>query len=96
VVWKLVVGYICGLNWYHHIECGGGIITWTSHQKFDEELAKNNLGYSSTESHIRVLENQFNLLENRTELRFKFSPNQKSLLLLNPEDVHKKKEGEEQ
>ena len=96
VVWKLVVGYICGLNWYHHIECGGDIITWMRHQKFDEELAKKNLGYSSTESHIRILENQFNLLENRTEFKFKFSPDQKSLLLLNPENLYQKKEREEE
>ena len=84
MVWWFVVGYICGLDWYQHIEDGGNINTWTNHQKYDEELAKQNLGHSSTESKTRILENQFNLLEERTEKRFKFSPDQTSLLLLNP------------
>ena len=90
-VWWFVVGYICGLNWFKHKEDGGNIHTWTNHPKYDELTAKHNLGYGSNESHIRILENQFNLLEDRTELRFKFSPDQKSLMCLNSDDFYQKK-----
>ena len=83
-VWRFVVGYICGLDWHQHINNGGDIRSWTNHQKYDEELAKESLGYTATESHIRILEDQFNLLEERTEKRFKFNPNQELLLFLNP------------
>ena len=95
-VWCFVVGYICGLNWFKHIEDGGGIITWINHPKFDEETAKENLGYGSNENHIRILENQFNLVENKTELRFKFSPDQEMLMVLNSEDFYQRKKGEEE
>ena len=82
-VWRFVVGYICGLDWHQHINDGGDMHSWTNHQKYDEEISKKRLGYSTTESHIRILENQFNLLEERTEKRFKFSPDQENLLFLN-------------
>lgn len=90
-VWWFVVGYICGLNWFKHKEDGGNIHTWTNHPKYDELTARHNLRYGSNESHIRILENQFNLLEDRTELRFKFSPDQKSLMCLNSDDFYQKK-----
>ena len=95
-VWCFVVGYICGLNWFKHIEDGGSIITWINHPKFDEEVAKKNLGYGSNESNTRILENQFNLVENKTELSFKFSPDQKMLILLNPGDFNQRKRGDEE
>ena len=95
-VWCFVVGYICGLNWFKHIEDGGSIITWINHPKFDEELAKKNLGYGSNESDTRILENQFNLVENKTELSFKFSPDQKMLIVLNPGDFNQRKRGDEE
>jgi len=95
-VWCFVVGYICGLNWFKHIEDGGSIITWINHPKFDEGAAKENLGYGSKESSIRILENQFNLVENKTKLRFKFSPDQEMLMVLNFEDFNQIKKGEEE